>query len=94
VKALSRTYISAAAGEIIKNDFETTDGSFKGEFIVDSSISEPTVVYKSDEYWYPNGFNVEVTDANGVALSSDEVSVEEIKHNYLGISITGDRLNG
>ena len=48
--------MTATQGEMTKNDFETTSAVFDGAFTVDTSIKAPTVVYKSDEYWYPNGY--------------------------------------
>lgn len=39
-------------------NFNTTTGTMRGVFTLDTSIDAETVVYLNTEYWYPNGFNV------------------------------------
>lgn len=44
-------------------------------FTFDASITEPTVLFRSSEYYYPNGYNLLVFDGQGIPLQADQLSV-------------------
>lgn len=74
--------------------FDTASGLFKGTFTVDTTIAKPTIVYKSDEYYYPNGYTHSVTDSNGTIIGASDLTISNSTPNYLEIQITNSNLNG
>lgn len=60
VEALSRSYALATAGLIERLNFDDTTGTFVLEYTYVPSGN--TVIYLSQDYHYPNGFNVYATD--------------------------------
>eukprot|EP01118_Nematostelium_gracile_P005547 TRINITY_DN1761_c0_g1_i1.p1 TRINITY_DN1761_c0_g1~~TRINITY_DN1761_c0_g1_i1.p1 ORF type:complete len:423 (+),score=83.55 TRINITY_DN1761_c0_g1_i1:140-1408(+) len=63
VKALSRTYAQAIAGVPVLMEFIPQNSDFTLSYYVNTSISEPTVVYLNEDWYYPNGAQVTVTGA-------------------------------
>ena len=62
VKQLTRTYIQAAQGIHKKMNFNPRNGSFNGKILVNTDIKQPTVIFKSDEYWYSQGYTCKISD--------------------------------
>lgn len=62
VKALARTYLPATQGVLKSQSFNVTSGVFNATYTVDTSITEPSVVYYSFDFWYPEGIIFSVTD--------------------------------
>jgi Glycoside hydrolase family 5 C-terminal domain/Cellulase (glycosyl hydrolase family 5) len=95
VKALARTYLPATQGILQTMSFNTDTADFHARFIVDTSIPEPTIVYKSDEYWYPAGFKISIYDAEGKKLTpqNSDVIIEFVP-NYARILVVRESLNG
>ena len=56
VKALTRTYIKAAQGKILKTHFDTANGNFSATIQIDGKIDAPTLVYVNNhgkgDHWY------------------------------------------
>lgn len=77
VKALARTYPKATQGVPTSIKFDKNTGNFNFKFIANSSIEEPTIIYKSDEYYYQNGYESSVFDVNGKAISLEHFSILE-----------------
>jgi len=65
-------------------NFDTASSNFKGTFLVDTSINAPTIVFKSDEYYYQNGYDLSVS-SEGVVLASDDFELDLSVHNYISI---------
>ena len=63
MKALARSYFSLTQGIPTKNLFDSETAKFTGEYTVNTSISKPTLVFKSDEYYYMDGYSMTITDA-------------------------------
>jgi len=42
--------------------FETSSADFYVTFIVSTDISEPTLLYRSDDYYYPGGYSLTIVD--------------------------------
>lgn len=61
VKALARTYSMATQGVPTFQDFSTTTGSFAAAYKVDTDIAAETTIYTNREYWYPSGYDYEIT---------------------------------
>ena len=68
VTALTRTYIQNTQGTLKALKFDYKTAQFTASFTVDTSVSQPSVIYWNDEYWYTNGINFSVTDASGTSL--------------------------
>lgn len=93
IKALARTYFEATQGVPTKFDFDMATGAFEAEYTVDTSIAAPTVMYTSQQFYYPNGKKVTVS-ADGEMLTADQVSYSELDDNHTSITITDSTLNG
>lgn len=50
--------------------FDTETSNFGGSFFYNSEVTEPTVVFVSQEYWYPDGYDFLVTDSEANELDS------------------------
>lgn len=61
VKALARSYLMTTQGVPTKFDFDMATSAFEAEFTVNTSITAPTVVFASKQYYYPNGTQVVVS---------------------------------
>ena len=58
--------------------FNSTTGEFTATYEVDNSINAPTVIYKSDDFYYKDGYTVEVYNDYGINLMEENsVSVTE-----------------
>lgn len=44
-------------------------------FTFDATITEPTLIFRSTEYYYPNGYTLLVFDGQGIPLTAGQVSV-------------------
>lgn len=42
--------------------FDSTNGQFKAQYKVDTSIQASTVVYLSREYYYTNGYTFDIVN--------------------------------
>jgi len=93
VKALARTYLQNTQGQLTKLNFNTVTGTFNGEFIVNTEIAAPTVLYASKKYWYPHGKQVNL-HVDGEKLTEDQVQVDDSDKNYYKFQITDASLNG
>ena len=79
---MARTYASAVAGNITSMKFngdgrdlgEDGDGAFTLSFALNTSITMPTEIFVSSEYYYPNGFNVSVEPKGWFAQSYNETT--------------------
>lgn len=94
VKALARTYFPVTQGTPTSLNFDSTSGNFVGTYKVDTTILQPTVVFTSSEYYYPNGYDFTVSDASGNVLTDSDMEVTQIKNNYFGVLIKNPSLNG
>lgn len=95
VKALARTYLPVTQGQLKYQNFNTKTAEFNARFVVDTSITEPTVIFWSQEFWYPQGFGMRLTDSNGKKLILDtDYSFNQHQGNYAKLLITNPSLNG
>ena len=69
-------------------------GDFLGAIQVDTSIAQPSIIFKSDEYYYQNGYTLTVLDKDTNIIPSGDYKFTDIKHNYIGIQITNNKYNG
>jgi endoglycosylceramidase len=69
LKALTRTYFMATQGS--PESFSFVNGTFVGNFVLDSSISAGTLIYLNSEVYYPNGFTVDVS-RSGAKISHSQ----------------------
>jgi len=69
----------------LTNKFESLNGEFETSIKIDSSINKPSIIFKSDEYFYSQGYMISVTDSLGNSIDKSDFIVTEIKHNYLGV---------
>lgn len=56
VKALSRTYLMATQGVPTSQNFSMETSAFSAEFIVNTKIDAPTIVYVNQPYYYESGY--------------------------------------
>ena len=70
VKALSRTYFQAVQGKPISMKFD--NGEFFGTFELDSKIKYPTEIYINRNFYYPNGFLIDISKEQARISNIDE----------------------
>jgi endoglycosylceramidase len=66
VKALARTYVQYYQGTPSKMYFDPSTGFYTTTFELDPSVTKPTVLFYSTEFYYPQGANLVVTNAQGL----------------------------
>ena len=89
VKALTRSYMKSAQGTPLSMNFNSTSGEFTATYELDHSIKAPTVIYKSDDFYYQDGYTVEVYNDYGIDLmeqNSVSVTQSDIPH-HLNIQV-------
>lgn len=71
-KANSRTYAMKVAGYAREMYFDKTNGNFTLIYDVNMKIvADPTVIFWNKEYWYPNGYNLVLSDNDLIGNVSD-----------------------
>ena len=53
--------------------FNVKNGVYVVGFNYDSSITDPSILFKSTEYFYPNGYQLYIYDQSGLILKSTQV---------------------
>jgi len=96
VKALARSYFLATQGVPTTINFDAMFGDFVAYYTVDTSITEPTVLFYSGENFYPSGYILTVTDvATGSALRQViDMDVVDSKTNYIEFLVKNEKYNG
>jgi len=94
VKALTRTYLMAAQGELSSMQFDTETGNFEGRFVVNTNIDQPTILYYNSEYWYSTGFTLVLYNGQDDILSASDFTVDFSQPNYARFTLTNPSLNG
>jgi len=93
VKAMARTYLMFTQGTPLTNTFDMDTSDFTASWTVDTSISEPTQIYFSTEYYYPNGLQNVFISSDGNELDQNQYAISE-GDTYLMFEITDPALNG
>lgn len=75
-KALARTYLQRTQGTPERFNFDIATGNFDATFRVDTSITEPTILYTADNYYYPNGKTIKFYCMGGT-ISSEWIEIDE-----------------
>eukprot|EP01084_Bolivina_argentea_P286859 492156_1 len=88
-KGLSRTYAQKIAGNVRYMKFDWRNGgNYRLMYEVNTDISKPTIIYTNLEYWYPNGFNLNV-------MPNSDIVTYKINGNYVEIYNSNDnKYNG
>eukprot|EP01132_Coremiostelium_polycephalum_P008414 gene8414-10332_t len=86
LKTLSRTYAQAIAGNPQSMVFDPQTASFQLVFNVDTSITQPTIIYLNEDLYYPNGYQAQIT--SGVA------TIQSPQTNILYVNPTSSTPNG
>ncbi|CAF1635656.1 unnamed protein product [Rotaria magnacalcarata] len=87
VRALSRSYAQAIAGQPIFMYFEPISADFQLDFKINTAIQQPTIIYINEDLNYPNGNNIKVTPANSLTWTSTS-------RNYYEFATTSSTKNG
>ena len=83
----------ASQGVLTKNSFDTSNGDFTGEFILDSSINAPSVLYANTGYYYASGFTFALKDAQGIELNASDYALSYPSDNYIQFQINNSSFN-
>ncbi|CAF2073205.1 unnamed protein product [Rotaria magnacalcarata] len=75
VQALSRSYAQAIAGLPITMSFSPTTNLFELQFIINTDIQQPTVIYLNEDLNYPHGVSIILNPKNSLTWTSPN-------HNY------------
>ncbi|EFA85830.1 hypothetical protein PPL_01061 [Heterostelium album PN500] len=86
VRTLSRTYAQAIAGSPQKMTFDIQTASFTFSYEIDTSITQPTIIYLNEAMHYPNGYTASITTGSA-QISSPST-------NTINITPTTSTLNG
>lgn len=64
--------------------FNTTTSVFGAEFIADTTIDQPSVLYWNKEYYYPLGFNMKLYNIYGqeLSLEAGDYTLDKSLKNY------------
>lgn len=74
--AMSRTYARAVAGQVINMQFNNVTREYQLYYTVDPNIKQPTEIFVSSMYHYPNGFDVKLEPA--ALVTWQQVATDEI----------------
>lgn len=81
--SLLRTFFHATQGTPVSMKFYTDaaqNGTFVGEYTLDTSIEAPTEIYFSQDVYYPEGYKLSVL-VDG--KTSETLTVDNSQRNYL-----------
>ncbi|EGC38983.1 hypothetical protein DICPUDRAFT_148335 [Dictyostelium purpureum] len=78
ITALSRTYAQAIAGVPQAMKYDTTDATFTLTYTIDTTITQPTIVYLNEQLQYPNGYTAKITQGTA--------TLDQSKTNYILIT--------
>ncbi|CAM4966051.1 unnamed protein product [Rotaria socialis] len=87
VQALSRSYAQAIAGLPISMSFFPTTNLFELQFIINTDIQQPTVIYLNEDLNYPHGVSIILNPENSLIWASPN-------HNYYEFVASGSVKNG
>lgn len=90
---MARTYLMLTQGTPELNNFNMDTAEFKAKFTVDVNISEPTRIYFSADYYYPNGVKTDFR-SGGVVLTENEQYTLVKSDQYYDILIIDRALQG
>lgn len=77
VRALSRSYAQAIAGLPMTMLFAPDTALFRLQFIINTDIPQPTVIYLNEEFNYPQGLNIVIRPDNALSWTSPEKNYYE-----------------
>jgi hypothetical protein len=82
-------------GVLKSQKFNVKNGDFSASFVADTSIDQPSVVFWSQEFWYPQGLSMKLFDAAGKqsTLGAD-FTLDQSVANFSKFKITNPALNG
>jgi len=93
-KALSRTYAQTVAGRTEYMLFDwAIGGNFTLIYAIDTDIREPTSIYINAQYWYPDGYSLQIVPDNDAVFASDRgnfidiYNSEDAKYNGQSVRI-------
>eukprot|EP01102_Stenamoeba_stenopodia_P008003 TRINITY_DN2266_c0_g1_i1.p1 TRINITY_DN2266_c0_g1~~TRINITY_DN2266_c0_g1_i1.p1 ORF type:complete len:535 (-),score=83.50 TRINITY_DN2266_c0_g1_i1:97-1647(-) len=75
VKALSRTYPRAVAGEIVTYKFAPETSTFTLVYFTNTTITEPTEIYLNENWYYPNGYSVDLMPESALSWTSPSTNL-------------------
>jgi endoglycosylceramidase len=67
--------------------FNPQNANFELVFRSNTDVQQPTLIYLNEEWWYPNGYTVDITPAIAVTWTSPET-------NRISVSFTEAAENG
>jgi len=70
IKALARTYPKAVAGNVIKSIFDNSTAIYTLIFTINQTCKLPTELFVSEDLWYVNGYEIQITPNNYATWSS------------------------
>jgi endoglycosylceramidase len=74
VKALARTYAPVYQGIPNFISFNVSTGEFRTNFTVKAGVKNPTIIFASNEFYYPNGVNIQVFNSLGLQYQSNALN--------------------
>jgi hypothetical protein len=67
---------------------------FHARFVANTTITEPTILYLNEDYWYTNGYTIQLSSPTGrILIQGTDFSLDLSQHNYAKILITNTRFN-
>eukprot|EP01114_Cavostelium_apophysatum_P023075 TRINITY_DN8580_c0_g1_i1.p1 TRINITY_DN8580_c0_g1~~TRINITY_DN8580_c0_g1_i1.p1 ORF type:complete len:268 (-),score=43.04 TRINITY_DN8580_c0_g1_i1:53-856(-) len=91
VKALSRTYAQAISGVPTHVQFDPWTSKFELVYVMNTNIDAPTVIYLNEGWYYPNGFDVNLTPssyANWTSPSNNTIFITANSGTANGVTLT------
>lgn len=93
VRALARSYLQNTQGVPSEMSFDMDTSVFSAKFVVDTTLTEPSVLYASEEFYYQDGRLVDL-QVDGVALNEDQVEVDDTSSEHYRFLIKDHSLHG
>ncbi|ETO21589.1 glycosyl hydrolase family protein [Reticulomyxa filosa] len=66
-KVVSRTFAQFVSGNVQLIQFDKGTAVFKLNFFLNTTITQPTVVYANLKYWYPQGYDLTYSPTQAIA---------------------------
>jgi len=70
IKGLARTYAKAVAGNVTKSIFDNETAIYTLIFTINQSCQLPTELFISEDLWYVNGYQIQITPSNYATWTS------------------------
>ena len=84
----------ATQGILLSLRFLDLTQDFLAAFIVNTAVTEPTVAYLNQKYWYPMGLRFQLSQGKTILKEGTDYTLDVSQVNYYKFNIVNTRYNG